>query len=264
MENGTGRAGLMAEAERHARYAWAADSLGEGHRVLDAASGTGWGTAFLARHGARAVGVDVSPAAIAEARERHGEPAEFREGDLRELPCEDGEFDRAVCFEALAHVAEPAQVLDELRRVLRPGGLLLVSAPNSGVYPPGNPLHLSEPGPEELEQMLRARFGNVAVHRQRPYLASLLCDTETLALAGPEVEIDVRVTKLAGSPAGSELHTVAAAGDSELPPAPAELALADDADRATQEATLREWQQRAIEAEAETEALRRELAALQS
>ena len=91
--------------ERQVRYAWAAQLLA-GSRALDAACGAGWGTATLAAAGVSAVGADFSPAAIAAARDEHGERAEFREGDLRDLPFGEAEFDAVVCFEALAQVAD--------------------------------------------------------------------------------------------------------------------------------------------------------------
>lgn len=263
MESGSGKGRSSAAAERQVRYGWAAQ-LTAGGRVLDAACGGGWGAALLAQHDASVVGVDFSPAAVADARQHYGETAEFREGDLRSLPFADAAFDHVVCFEALAHVADPGQVVGELHRVLRSGGLLLVSAPNRDVYPAGNPLHLCEISPEELESMLLTHFANVAVHRQQPYFASLLCGTETLALGDPAAEISPRVAKIAGGLAGSELHALGVATDGELPPPPSWLALGEDADRAEQDTLLREWQQRAIEAEAEAEALKRELRTLQS
>lgn len=181
-----------AAPERAARYRWAAAAVA-GARVLDAGCGAGAGTAMLGRR-AEAVGVDLSPAAIAAARRKHGGEAGFAEGDIRSLPFGDGEFDAAVCFEALTHVADPAAALDELRRVLKPGGLLLVSAPDPAAYPPGNPLELSRLEPAELEAMLGERFANVAVHSRRSGAASL--------------------------------YAVGAASDGDLPPAPPDLALA--------------------------------------
>jgi SAM-dependent methyltransferase len=226
--------------------------------VLDAACGGGWGTAVLAE-AATAVGVDLSPAAIAAARREYDEKAEFVEGDLRELPFADGEFDSLVCFEAIAHVDDPAQAIAGLHRVLRPGGLLLISAPNRGTYPPGNPLHLSELSSSELEGLLRRRFANVAIHRQQTYFASLLCDEATLAHGDPEAPISPRTIKLAGGPAGSELHAVAVATDEELPPAPSWLAIGEELEYAEQQRELEEWRQRVVRAEAEALALRREL-----
>jgi len=249
--------------ERHARYRWAAEAVDDG-RVLDAACGAGDGTAMLAESAVQAVGVDLSPAAIAEAKRRHGERARFVEGDLRALPFADGDFEYAVCFEALAHIAEPEGALDELRRVVRPGGTLLVSTPNPATYPPGHPLHLSSTGPEELERLLRTRFANVAVHRQQTYLASLLVGQDLPARDDAPAEIAVHVTKLAGEGPGSELYAVAAASDGELPREPAWLALGQEVGHGEQQRMLGEWQDRAVRAEAEASALRRKLRDRQS
>lgn len=214
---------------------------------------------MLAAGGGTAVGVDLSPTAIASAREQHGQTAEFHKGDLRELPFADEEFDGVVCFEAIVHLADPGRALGELRRVLRPDGLLLVSAPNRDAYPPGNPLHLSELSSEELEQLLAERFANVAIHRQQTYFASLLCDAEALAQDDPGALLDVAVAKAAGGAPGSELHAVAVASDGELPPAPASLVLGEDLDFPGQQRELEEWRERAVRAEAEALALRKQL-----
>ena len=248
--------------ERLARYRWAAQLLAGG-RVLDAACGSGWGTALLARSAAEATGVDFAPPLLAEARRDHAGVARFEEGDLRDLPFGDGEFDHVVCFEAIAHVADPEQVLDELRRVLRPGGLLLISAPNADVYPAGNPLHLSEMTSTALEAMLRDRFATVAVHRQQSYHASLLGPADLLAQDDADAAVEVEVRKLVGGPSGSELHAVAVATDGELPPEPAHLVLGEDLDYDRQSSLLEEWQDRAVRAEAKALALTKELRALQ-
>src|ERR1044072_5044241 len=96
-------------------------------------------------------------------------------------------------------------VVGGARRVLRPGGLLLISSPNRGVYPTGNPLHLRELTSSELEEKLSARFKRVAIHRQQTYFASLLAATGTLADNDPSNSMDVEVGKLTNDPAGSEL-----------------------------------------------------------
>jgi SAM-dependent methyltransferase len=244
--------------EREIRYRWAAEATAGG-RVLDAACGRGWGTAVLAVTATAAVGVDFAPGPILDAQRDHGEVADFHEGDLRNLPFNEEEFDGVVCFEALAHVAEPSAVLDELCRVLRSGGRLLVSAPNPSTYPQGNPLHLSEITPNALSEMLSERFANVAVYGQWSCFASLLIPQEGSTSDGFSAEIKPRTMRLGNTTPGSELHAVAVASDGELPPPPSWLAVGENPAYESQQMVLEEWQERAIEAEAEVLALKREL-----
>lgn len=95
-------------------------------RALDAACGTGRHTGRLVALGHDVVGVDETEAMLAVARERIPD-AEFRAGSLTALPLEDEEVDLAVCSLALTHLSDLAPAVAELRRVLRPGGLVVVS-----------------------------------------------------------------------------------------------------------------------------------------
>ena len=95
-------------------------------RALDAACGTGRHAAQLAELGHRVLGVDLTPEMLAWARDRVP-GAEFRTGDLRELPAEDASFEVIVCGLALAHLPELDGAVSELARVLAPGGRLIVS-----------------------------------------------------------------------------------------------------------------------------------------
>lgn len=101
-------------------------------RVLDLGCGAGAFTAALAAAGARPVGADVAEAAVRRARER--EPGlDFRlvptDGPL---PFADAEFDAVWASEVIEHVADTGGWLSEVRRVLRPGGLLLLTTPYHG------------------------------------------------------------------------------------------------------------------------------------
>ena len=176
--------GLIA-AEHLARY-WLAADLASGLDVLDAGCGVGYGAEMIARAGAsRVVGIDLAPEAIAAASERAGEVAAFQVGDVRDLPFDEGSFDLVVCFEVLEHLEDPEPAITALKGVLREDGLLIVSSPNRGVYPPGNPHHLHEFTLEELRDALTARFANVVLMRQHPWLASLI-DIGTLTSPGEE------------------------------------------------------------------------------
>jgi SAM-dependent methyltransferase len=94
--------------------------------ALDAACGTGRLTPHLVERGHQVIGVDQSAEMLAIARQRLPEVT-FRLGDLHDLPVGDGAVDVVLCGLALAHVPDLRPVMDELARVLRPGGHLLIS-----------------------------------------------------------------------------------------------------------------------------------------
>ena len=95
-------------------------------RALDAAYGTGRHTARLVELGHDVIGVDETEAMLCLARTRLPD-ADFRVGSLTALPLEDKEADLAVCSLALTHLAELGPGVAELRRVVRPGGRVVVS-----------------------------------------------------------------------------------------------------------------------------------------
>ncbi|WP_089010997.1 class I SAM-dependent methyltransferase [Micromonospora inositola] len=104
------------------------EEAGPGVVVADLGCGPGHVTAWLAGHGVRAVGIDLSPEMVAVARRAYP-AAEFREGDLLRLPADDGEFGAAVALYSVIHLdpGELRPACAELRRVLRPGAPLLVA-----------------------------------------------------------------------------------------------------------------------------------------
>ena len=126
-------------ADAHLREAFLLDHVtaageraGRAPRVLDIGCGEGHFAAALLRAGAEVVGCDVAAEPLRRARSRH--PAL----DLRlvesevPLPLEDTSFDVVWAGETIEHVVDTVQWLSELRRVLRSGGLLLISTPDHG------------------------------------------------------------------------------------------------------------------------------------
>jgi SAM-dependent methyltransferase len=105
--------------------------LGDRMDVLDLGIGAGRTTPHLRGLGGRYVGIDVEPAMVAACRERFPD-ADVRVGDAADLSAfDDGSFDAVVfSFNGLDYVARRAACLDECRRVLRPGGVLLLSRHN--------------------------------------------------------------------------------------------------------------------------------------
>lgn len=101
-----------------------------GADVVDVGCGLGVLLLYLPPN-ARFIGIDISERALAAARAyvRHG--AEFRSGGFPCLPVESESCDFAVCLEVLEHLDDDARAVRELHRVLRPGGYLLLSVPNT-------------------------------------------------------------------------------------------------------------------------------------
>lgn len=97
-----------------------------GRRILDLCSGHGNVALGLCAAGAEVTGLDFSPAMLALAR-RNCPGARFVEGDAGDLPFGAGDFDGVTIGFGMPHVPDPRRVLDEVRRVLSPGGRLAYS-----------------------------------------------------------------------------------------------------------------------------------------
>ena len=145
------------------KYAFARDNLKRGW-ILDIACGVGYGSAFLADSMGRVIGVDVSNEAVELARSRYtSDNCRFIQGDAQKLPIRAGAFDAVVCFEGIEHFAQPEEHLVEVGRVLRAGGVYLVSTPHPGAHTHGaeNPFHLHEFDVTTFRAMLDRFFRSV-------------------------------------------------------------------------------------------------------
>jgi SAM-dependent methyltransferase len=108
-----------------ARYRFAADRVRG--RVLEIGCATGYGTSLLAAK-CQVVALDIHPAAAATTHGRVGVPA--LAADCVKLPFADGAFDGAVAFDVVEHIPAPQEMLAELRRVVKKGGVVVLSTPN--------------------------------------------------------------------------------------------------------------------------------------
>ena len=152
---------------RHlAVYEWIARRVA-GLRVIDMASGEGYGTAVLARRAAAVVGVEANPEAFEHARLRYGAANVRFERALVEEFAEPA--DAVVFLQTVEHLQDPSATLAHFRSVLG-GGVLYVSTPNvltlapKGAERSDNPWHVREYRPEEFAQLCRGVFGRVELY----------------------------------------------------------------------------------------------------
>jgi SAM-dependent methyltransferase len=145
-------------------------AIGTGRRVLDLGCRSG----ALTRHfldGNSVVGLDVDAAALEKAAALGIEPVQANVEEP--LPFEDGSFDAIVAGELFEHLRFPDELVAEIRRVLRPGGVLVGSVPNAfrlqsrlrflrGRPPEDDPTHLRMFSAAAIRELL-AGFGDVGL-----------------------------------------------------------------------------------------------------
>jgi GT2 family glycosyltransferase/ubiquinone/menaquinone biosynthesis C-methylase UbiE len=170
------------EFEHLHRYCIARD-ICDGLDVLDVASGEGYGAAILAGLARSVVGVEIDQASVDHAQAQYGsDKLRFLCADAQALPLPDASIDLVVSFETLEHLPDQLRFLAEVRRVLRPGGLFLVSTPERMVYSAAgsdpNPYHVLELTEAEFSALLSRHFASSQVLRQRPVLGSLVSGAE--------------------------------------------------------------------------------------
>lgn len=148
--------------EHAARYVFARPFVENG-KLLDIACGTGYGVSILQDSAKQIVGVDIDANAAADANSQCSEKSSVLLADGLNLPFAENAFDAATSFETLEHLHDRGRFLSELHRVLRPGGMLLLSTPNADYTKPvdgkpANPFHVYEYRPCELREELEKQF----------------------------------------------------------------------------------------------------------
>lgn len=207
------------ELEHRHRYLQAC-TLAKGKVVLDIASGEGYGSAMLAEHALQVIGVDISAQAVAHAQQRYqGDNLEYRVGSCAAIPLADGSVDLLVSFETIEHHDQHQEMMQEIRRVLRKDGVLLISSPDKLSYSdvPGshNEFHVKELYQHEFKQLLEGYFENIAYFGQRLLFGSgIFAQSETTALNSYwQQEDTIQITSGMAKP----LYWIALASNQTLP-----------------------------------------------
>ena len=213
------------EAEHYHRYCFARDFC-VGRDVLDIASGEGYGAAILADVARSVIGVERDADAVAFSKANYVVPAlNFLVGDALDIPLADASIDVVVSFETLEHVRDQTRFLNEIKRVLRPDGLLIISTPDrnihSGIGMPVNPYHVHELSGPEFDDLLDRNFACKQVLSQRAIAGSVMLPSQGPTARGART-YDRRdeVTIEATDGVARAVYLIGLASDAPLPDVP--------------------------------------------
>lgn len=165
----------------HLHRYYAITDLVRGKSILDAASGEGYGSYILSQYAYHVTGLDLSAEAIVHSKLTYAKDnISFVQGSIDELPIPDNSIDVVVSFETIEHVNEETQhrFLQEIKRVLKPNGLLVISTPDKYIYSERanyrNPYHVHEFDKEEFYHFLRYYFSEIDIYSQVFEISSLM------------------------------------------------------------------------------------------
>lgn len=154
-----------------------------GKDVLDIASGEGYGSSLMASVAKSITGVDIDPEAVKHASETYRKPnLRYLHGSATQIPIASATMDVVVSFETIEHLNEHQLMMEEIKRVLRPDGLVIISSPDKKFYTEQqshyNDYHCKELYFEEFEKLIRSNFSSTRFYFQGFAIASIIYSNE--------------------------------------------------------------------------------------
>ena len=199
------------------RYALAREFV-KNKIVLDIACGEGYGSNILAQEANLVTGVDIDQETITDALKKYQKKnLSFLQGAIENIPCAPHSFDVVISFETLEHTTEHTKMLEEIKRVLKPGGILIISTPEKKAFTdiPGShsPFHKKELYEKEFAELLNFFFRFRIVLNQDLFISSFIAHPQnniTQIYQGDYDEIE-RIQHI------NPLYIVAICSDLEIP-----------------------------------------------
>lgn len=139
--------------------------------VMDIASGEGYGASLLSKIASQVIGVDIDSIVVENAKLKYrSNNLKFLTGSADKIPVEDGSIDVLVSFETIEHHDKHDEMFMEIKRVLKPDGIMIMSSPDKKHYiqlGKDNPFHIKELFLEEFEELVLKYFNNSKTYFQK-------------------------------------------------------------------------------------------------
>lgn len=144
----------------------------KGKRVLDIASGEGYGSNILSQYAVHVTGVDIDKDAVKHAADKYSKGnLVFKNGSTDSIPLETASVDVVVSFETIEHHDKHDEMIREIKRVLKSDGFLIISTPDKKYYSDipqlKNPFHVKELYTDEFDNLLKKYFTYVKIFGQQ-------------------------------------------------------------------------------------------------
>ena len=207
------------ELEHLHRYLLAC-KVAAGKVVLDIASGEGYGSKMLAETALKVTGVNISQEAVSHAQAKYqASNLEFRLGSCSAIPHDDASVDVVVSFETIEHHDEHEAMMQEIKRVLRPDGVLVISSPDklefSARFGSTNEYHVKELYRDEFVELLGSYFKNLIMYGQRVVYGSAIFREDGISPVESYELASEELPAIPGVP--HAIYLVAIATDAEPP-----------------------------------------------
>jgi ubiquinone/menaquinone biosynthesis C-methylase UbiE len=147
--------------------------------VLDIASGEGYGANLLAQTSKHVYGVDISLEVIKHSSLKYErDNLTFIQGDAVSIPLDNSSVDIVVSFETIEHHDKHHEMINEIKRVLKPNGILIISSPDKYFYTDKpmnkNDFHVKELYSGEFKDLIRAYFKKTIFYSQKVFVGSII------------------------------------------------------------------------------------------
>jgi len=168
------------ELEHLNRYYFVINQIDlKNRKVLDIASGEGYGSNILSNYAQSVVGVDISKEAVEHAKSKYNNTnLKFVQGDAAKIPLDDDSFDVVVSFETIEHHDKHLEMMNEIKRVLKSDGILIISSPDKYYYTDlpkiKNEFHVKELYYDEFKRLISKYFKQTFFFGQQTFTGSII------------------------------------------------------------------------------------------